>query len=330
MSLLAIASARRRAGLPLDDPTFSWPALDTSVESLPVSAPWNAANYLSIPTYDGSNAAIHPSVVDFYGQPWRGRRFWMAFTPWPNDAGENPSILVSDDGHAWQPPEGLVNPIYPWSGVAGCYNSDTELAYDPDGDRLVCYWREVAAADFTNTRTDAKWSSDGINWSAMEVTIPAGGHREMLSPSMLRRGPGDWWAFGMMRPDTTRSFNGLSVRRAAGPLGPWGPAQFVALGTIPDPWHGDVIWDGRAFRALISKHSSPTVLWALSSRDGYAWSEQVEVMAERAGSWDATLYRPTMTVKDADWLRVWYSAVGANKKIGYTQIPRSLWPAPPD
>lgn len=339
MNLLALIAAVPPLLLPEDDRTYVWPRSaaqipgDTTPYAMPTTAPWNAPDHLDVPTPDGTGLAVHPSVVDFYDQPWNGHRFWMAFTPYATDPRENPCIAYSDDGYTWTVPAGLTNPIYPWSGVAGQYNSDTELVYDPDGDRLICYWREVGATDESNTDTKALFSTDGATWTGLTVVIPPAGHRDTLSPSVVRRSAADWWLFGIKRPDATSGHIGVSVYRSTDPLAGWTAPTFVPLPGLSAPWHADVIWDGRAFRMIASDTADPRNIWAVSSTDGYAWSTPVHLMqSPPAGeAWDELLYRPTITVKDAETFRVWYSSasIPSRRWIGYTQIPRSLWPTPP-
>lgn len=108
--------------------------------------------FIITPTYDGSNQAIHPSIIDFKTEEhidkWNGYRYWMAMTPFPNsnDAFENPSILVSNNGIDWLVLPSFKNPLDKKPGSYYSkphnYNSDTELIYDPDINSLILYWRE--------------------------------------------------------------------------------------------------------------------------------------------------------------------------------------------
>src|SRR5437016_14088635 len=72
----------------------------------------NAVAPLTIRTPDGSGQVTEPSIVKF-SPPWRGFTYWMVVAPYPHgDAeDENPSILVSDDGHDWSVPPVGTNPI---------------------------------------------------------------------------------------------------------------------------------------------------------------------------------------------------------------------------
>lgn len=118
----------------------------------------NARESLNIPTYDGSNQMVHPSVIDFlaeHGLPqWGGFRFWMVITPYPygNDASENPSIYTSNDGINWFVPPRINNPIdYAPGGWDQGFNNDPDMVYDPDQDEIRVYFR-FASTDHLNVK----------------------------------------------------------------------------------------------------------------------------------------------------------------------------------
>lgn len=125
---------------------------------------------LYIKNYLGNTQNIHPKVL-YFENGWRGYRFWMAYTPYPNGAtdAENPCIAVSDDGLKWETPQGLINPL----AVArkGGYNSDTHLVYDQFADRIECWWREY---DINGNRDQIcrRTSSDGVHWNEREIILP--------------------------------------------------------------------------------------------------------------------------------------------------------------
>lgn len=68
---------------------------------------------LSIETPDGYNEPYHPSVV-FFENGWHGYHYWMAFTPMPKKAANNPYIdrwecpcvYASNDGIHFEMPGG--------------------------------------------------------------------------------------------------------------------------------------------------------------------------------------------------------------------------------
>lgn len=125
---------------------------------------------LVFPSIYGLTGGTHPSVK-YFPNGWNGYKFWLAYTPYPGVAKENPVIVVSQDGRNWATPEGLTNPLagQPSTG----YNSDTELIYTPSR-KLRCYWRW-----YTETSTPStlryKESDDGVNWGpTIDCVIPSG------------------------------------------------------------------------------------------------------------------------------------------------------------
>lgn len=313
--------ARRRMATPTADPR----------PVIPTSAPWNAPTYLDLPTPDGSGQVVHPSVHDFGpGIKWHGFRYWMAMTPFPgsDDSLENPCILASNNGWQWVIPAGLTNPIYP-EPYGGRFNSDPDITYDPRSDELVLIYREQQQ-DATHQTFYAR-SPDGVTWphkaTPMNWTLPA---TQLLSPCIIRRGEGDWLAYGI-----TRDAWKIVRYTATSPEGPWsGPT--VCTGTPATPWHMDIWWAGDRFHALLDQFGTSTDgLSCGTSSDGLAWTFGAPVMLPRPGEWDAELYRPTLTPhENGTHYRVWYSARSVvhsknDWRTGYTELPKSLWPAPP-
>lgn len=125
---------------------------------------------LSFPLIYGLRGGTHPSVK-FFPNGWNGYKFWLAYTPYPNVARENPVVVTSQDGREWITPEGLINPLAEQPDTG--YNSDTELVFTPAG-KLRCYWRW-----YTQTSAPSilryKESADGISWGEMvDCVLPEG------------------------------------------------------------------------------------------------------------------------------------------------------------
>lgn len=146
----------------------------------------NAEIPLYIETFaEGLNMPIHAKIVKF-DSPWNGFRYWMAYTPWSEDKFENPSIAVSNNLIAWETPEGLNNPISnrkpEWNNFD--YYSDTDLIYNPDTNKLECWYRWCS----TSARTEKihrKTSSNGITWSEEETLRENTLFTSMVSPSVI-------------------------------------------------------------------------------------------------------------------------------------------------
>lgn len=259
----------------------------------------------------GLVATIHPSVVDL-GRPLGGYRWWMANTPYPGqqDAMENPCIYASNDRINWYPPAGLTNPIEPWPGAG--WNADTDLVWDPDAGRLVCIWLYGDSAF-------AKWSTDGVHWSAKVTLTTVREDPWFRSPAIVRVGAGDWRLYQM----STTGGAGMLIYRAPSPLGPWSVWQVTTGGGSPD--HADVLRYSDDLWLAIARATTGGGYTGRSA-DGIAWTW--------GGLWPSggavlpTPYRPTLTPSTkAGWIDVWYSGYSASLPGGcgtaYTRLPVS-------
>src|SRR5262249_22466565 len=102
-------------------------------------------------------------------------------TPFPQgkETFENPSILVSHDGHTWLVPSGLKNPLAPTPHMAG-YNSDPDITYDAANDQLILVYRGVSS---TENLIYSMSSSDGIKWSRPHLVFRRPNHG-IVSPTV--------------------------------------------------------------------------------------------------------------------------------------------------
>lgn len=137
------------------------------IELAKISTGWKLS---AVPSPYIPSHVLHPSVL-LFDKGWRGYRFWMAHTPYPNSDSEyeNPCVAVSNDGETWVAKG--AQPLVPSPAGAGTYNSDTDLYYDEPNDRLVMVFRETLAAGVMNLKVMT--CTDGENWSA-PVTIYTG------------------------------------------------------------------------------------------------------------------------------------------------------------
>lgn len=309
----------------------------------PTEAPWNARAPLTIPTPEGSGQATHPGVIDMGEGGWGGYRYWMAMTPYPGQelAAENPCVLASQDGWTWVVPPGHTNPLRPWGGP-GTWQSDTDIEYDPDTGRMWVIWRESEGVGGSSPPGGANlvavwssWSTNGWQWSTPAKMvdhsisdIPA--TAEIISPALVRRGPGDWWMF-------CTEYSGYSrTLTATDPMGPWAevPGSYVKVPGTGQSWHVDVNWVDDRFVALINDRGDG--FWSLraaTTLDGINWTTATAPIIEvapRPFFWDETyVYRGSMT-PDGDYFKVWYGGVNSSDewRIGHTRIPRSVFYTP--
>ena len=109
----------------------STPGVESDANEIydPVTNSWvtrNNGNPLPIPILAGTGVT-HPDVIYFPGGK-DGYQYWMAYTPYPSEAEENPSILRSNDGINWTG-TGISNPVIP-AGTPGAWNDQENP--DPD------------------------------------------------------------------------------------------------------------------------------------------------------------------------------------------------------
>lgn len=299
----------------------------------PQAAPYNAPQFSLTPTPDYTGSAVHPSVVDFGEAGWNGWRYWMGMTPYWGSQNhlENPCVLVSSDGDRWMVPVGLTNPIAPKPVAENAYNSDTHLVYDADNDYLVLFWRETesrVAAGSMYEYIRAATSTDGVTWTDQPNVVEVTGADRVthtLSPAVLKVGA-TWHMF-------TVDDGAVDHRTAPSPLGPWSePVRATWTRPLPgDLWHLDVIYHDGAYRMLANCVETDTRnLSVASSSDGDTWRAGGAVMRQRPDRWDRFMYRACfLPHPELDTYRVWYSASGASSwRIGLTEMPQALWPAP--
>ena len=318
---------------------------------MPTAAPYNVPVYCDVPTYDNTGSSLHFSVIDMHneiGRDWRGWRFWACMTPYyRQDARlENPSIIVSNDGFHWVLPNGLTNPIYPPPRNPAHWNCDSDIAYDPTSDELVMV---VNAADVGGSWSAAARSRDGVSWPAR----PSPSGYWVGSPSLFQDADGSWLIYGVYTGGGGSS--GTRVMRRY--RDPHSTGRFDApfevctgfSGLHEDGlWHSEVLIDrSGVYRALIWAGWTSGWVYAASSTNGINWSRSAQPVLKPAGAeptmsgesrWDsAETYRGSFTegLPGEDFWRVWYAGTpggtttGTSWRIGYTQIPKSGWPAPP-
>jgi hypothetical protein len=235
---------------------------------------------LDIPTYDGDPSVGHPSVV-FVPEGWNGYRYWMAFTPFPDDERENPSIVVSQDGIRWRVPDGLSNPVVSADEVrrAGYrYNSDPELVLTPDG-RMLLYYRPFSGQG--NEAIFSKCSHDGAVWSNGRMVLCNRAIRYaagLLSPAVEVGTDG---VFVMWTVNGLHLGRRVIERRTSLDGLRWSPPERCAVPRGVNPWHLDVVATGGLYHMLVSDR---TRLFYWTSEDGRAWTGSRRKAVGRSGT----------------------------------------------
>ncbi len=273
---------------------------------LPALAP------IDIPTYDGLPSVGHPDVLDTGEQRFGGWRYWMAFTPYPTAPRENPSLLVSEDGTTWQPPDGLVNPVVTLeeSQALGYEaNSDPDLCLLHDG-RLALYYRPIYGVH--DDALFRKVSDDGVNWSeGEELAFSDTGFRH-LSPSVLALESGGYAMW------TVNAEGGYVVERRLSDDGlQWGePMTCRPPSTGWMPWHIDVVAADGGFHALVASRR-PWRLRYWRSTDGLTFTGQDRPLPLSGRTWDGDgHYRSAMVHRHGDVHDVWITGIDAREAGG--------------
>jgi hypothetical protein len=329
------------------DPVSDEPAESTEpLVPIAINGSADVPLQLDTPTYEGSGETVEPDVLHF-DQPWHGFEYWMAVNPYPhgNDYHENASILVSHDGYAWQVPPGGHNPVVPMPGgpLHVTYNSDPDLSYLRQQDKLVLVWRGVSP---TQNLLFAQTSSDGVTWSDRATTLAVPNH-QLISPAIVMV-PGrraklftvDAGTNGCTAP-TTR----VVLRRWSGDLhesdaltgGRWtAPVETDLVAPVGwTLWHLDVIWveELGEYWAVFPAHQAwescaNSDLFIARSRNGLTWEVLPGPVLTRttAGFANATLYRASLLYDPAAaGFRIWYSgrSTGGEWHTGHTVLSRN-------
>lgn len=278
----------------------------------------NGANPVAITTYVGApNAIVHPSLL-FFEDGWHGWRYWMAYTPFNNadNALENPSIAVSNDGDTWTVPAGLTNPVIPYPG-SGYYNADPNLFMSPDG-RMCMVWKaSMGAAKETRLTT----SRDGVTWSSSVLLFSDS--FENVSPTVLY----DNGVYRMWTVQHHTDPNVMFLRTATAPEGPWSAPVACTITGAPgvQPWHMDIKRVGQQYHCVMQMEWTgtwPNSLLFGKSNDGLAWEFANFPLIPPGITPQSAFYKPAILPKITPQglaYDMWYSEMG-----GYTLHKTSI------
>lgn len=277
----------------------------------------NSPSPLDIKTYDGGNQCLHPSCL-YFKEGWNGYKFWLVVTPYKemNEAIENPCIYVSNDGvHFSVCP--TANPLDNITLSSECeYNSDPELVYNPDLNRVECWWRRVQTNKYPEKEGRnaeilyRSYTTDGKLWSPRERMYKYQNQieatRGFISPSIVyAEGVYHIWVSSSQTSNSKerkivcyRYVEGEQLELVAS----YKPSHSLS--------HITVLYEENQFKIVgfdVSRKGFPYVLYSIDCNNNLCYNGML-LRQGRKDSWDGSrLYRPNLTKVDNEyWL--YYSA----------------------
>jgi hypothetical protein len=308
------------------------PAVFTATAEPVEVLPFDDLRILRIPTYDGSGQVVHPDYLATPADLFASASH-LAITPYPggDPAYENPSLFIATRPDEWSLQGGAPNPVV--QTTAG-YLSDPDIVFHPESGELWLYYRQV-------TRDNLIFlirSSDGVHWSTPLEVVRRPRH-EVVSPSVVRRGPGDWymWAVNAGPEGCDALTTTVDVRRSMDGERWSDPVPVAMKNPGLWPWHLEVQWipARNEFWALYNAKTavgctSPVLLLS-TSPDGFTWSRGIPVLEKgRVPQFADVVYRSTLDydpVKDA--ITFWYSGArydaNARDYVWSAAVERRRW-----
>ena len=282
----------------------------------PPSLPYDVFLSQAFTTFEGSGETVHPdwAVAPFFFPQH------LAITPYPsgNANYELPSLFGSQFGTEWLLAPNAPNPVIP--APPSGHMSDPDIVWNPESGEMWMYYRQAADRNIV-------WlvrSGDGIHWSSPVLTVSAPNH-EIISPSVVRRGPGDWWMWSVNgdRDGCSAGTAWLEVRRSSNGVN-WGAPTVLELAHDGlYPWHVEVQWisSRSEFWALYNAKEpgscTTPALFLATSGNGTSWSPIRRPIVTRGAipAFADIVYRSTFSYDPvADDLRLWVSGARFDRK----------------
>lgn len=284
----------------------------------------NAKEPLELQTYDGGDEGLHPSCL-YFPDGWNGYKFWFVFTPYKdmNDAIENPCVYVSQDGEHFEQVSG-ANPLDDiLLSKEQEYNSDPELVFNSDLNRIECWWRRVQRDKYPTE--DGKnreiiyrrYTYDGKTWSDKEVMLNLKNSfnetRMCISPALVYEDGiyRMWCSSAEDFEGKHRTINYYEWKRGTSPT--LKCKRTLCKGIIS---HIDVIKSEDKYWLVgndVSKEGFPLRLYSFNSPLAPMYKYEGVVLSKgKRGRWDErAIYRPSVVLVGS-MLWLYYSAYGCN------------------
>lgn len=289
----------------------------------------NARERLILPTAYDTIENTHPSVISF-PEKWHGYKYWMGITAYPKGHAEyeNPHIFKSNDLIEWIPDE--KNPLdepksEKFNGTTPLqYNSDTNIIYNKDEDRLELFWRYVddISGDVIIYRMDSK---DGVDWGNKTII-----HQQ-------NRKKGDWISPAFVKDENGYQVwyvaNGFKIWHRTSKDGlHWGKANEVVMhysnADNMKHWHLDVQKTDLGYETVVSGFQSDGEiqlaqrhvmnLYYSKSADGKTWDELTPIIfpSKDKKQFDGKGLYKSALLKENGKYYVFYSGIGFDDTRG--------------
>ena len=289
----------------------------------------NARERLILPMAYDTIEATHPSVINFPDE-WHGYKYWMGITAYPKGSAvyENPHILKSNDLINWTPDAN--NPLdepksEKFDGKSPLqYNSDTNLIYNKEENRLELFWRYVddVSGQVYIYRID---SSDGENWSDKIIVYQNERKKgDWLSPAFVKdeKGYQVWYVSRGFKVYHRSSTDGLN----------WENEKEIPMKYAFDPkmknWHLDVQKTDLGYETVLSGFKDDGTnnlglrhvmnLYYSKSEDGEHWDDLEPILFPSGDKhqFDGKGLYKSALMKERDTYYIFYSGIGFDDTRG--------------
>ncbi len=292
------------------------------------------AQFITLPIADGYQSCTHPSVVRVPGG-WNGYEYWMACTPYPDAARENPHIFASHDGTTWIVPAGASNPVFPISdsvmlGYANWSDPNLIILHTTIGSHaagtMVLFARAMYGAG--NEALYFRTSTDGVHWSAyVQIATNPAGNPKYASPSVVQLTDGTMALWAM---DNTGTSSWKVRKYTSSNMVSWTSYAGSTLCVLDNDltngvWHFEVRHRDGYFHMLgvtrwynvFYVRSADGVTWAgMDAGANCVMSRKTEPLADSAAAFDKRgFYRPSFspTVGKPNCWDIWIPCVGSQQ-----------------
>lgn len=299
--------------------------LDKDLKSVMYS---NPKEPLNIPTYDGGGEGLHPKCC-YFPEGWNGAKFWLVLTPYKgmNEAIENPCVYTSNNGLDFTP----VLSACPLDDIGLSkdmeYNSDPHLVYNPDLNRLECWWRRVYTGAYPQKSKCysellyRSYTTDGKVWSSKEQVFEYKNNvdatRGVICP-VVHYENGKYIIWVSCSEDIHGSVRYIDCYEYSNN----GSMYKINRVHLKDctPSHFDVVKKDSLYYLCtqdIGEIGFPYKLFVMHSLWSNFESCGVVFTPGARGSWDSgRLYRPSITIVDGEWWMYYSAYRGVESHIG--------------